>query len=1141
MHATQNILRERSILEELSHPLIVNLRFAFQDDENLFMVLDLMMGGDLRFHLDQVGGFREEVVKVWAAEVVCSVEYLHKHGIVHRDLKPDNSKHSAFLLLLGLHLVLLVIHGTLLTHTKTTPFCVYLFSLSAVLLDSQGHAHLTDFNIAVRYSTRKILTSHSGTLAYMAPEIFSDSGYSWQIDWWSFGIILYELYFGKRPFKGKDNDSLKEAICTEPLIFPTQNHAISKAALTTSPEFISLLSCLLNRDPSQRLGCGLTGAQEIKQHPWFQFISNKIDGSGQAKTGTSNHLDPWSLVESKSLKPLFVPDENAANFDAAHDLEELLLEEYPLTYRPRKNQNNPNKISKGGAVVLAGASGKVDYSVYYNYYGSSSGVNAGAGNTATPTGTTGTTGTTTTSTSTAAMMNGWGPHASQLNAGYRQHHHHPHHQLQPTSYQNQSPLASLTPSYSHPNLVEAAISAAASSSSTPSSSPSKSNPNSTTIQMKRTKSLTAKISGNNLINTLNTKHHQPQQKANNSSKRPSRRESQNSANNILLSTSSSSSSSSSSLSMSNNGFGHQRDRELTSSPTFTSNNMNIASHVLPSSSPSTSSVLKRTQSNNNNGFASIGSNPVTNNNSPNHSQFHQNHHHQNHQNQIQIQNQQYLQQHHPSHILPQPYQQQQMYDTPPSTPQHSGLHQSNNTTAINNITNNNYNNNNIPSPQGSPTPKSLNNSETGILNQQQQQQHQQPQSVVNGQGHALPMHHPHHPQRQHQNYQYYQKDPTSQPQTNTATPSPPPPPPQTQNHHPHQQQQNQQTPSPPPPPVLEPSEANLQFFYSAISHLPSKERHAAELQFLEDHFLNFNSRFQYQQQQQQLRLQSLTHIQTNTNTATNTTTNTANNTNTGTANNVGVIEGKEEGSSGVTMMMSPPIPAATATSKKNGAVMMGVQQKTPTSPQMTNGAMFINDGAQQQTQQIQHQHQHHQQVPNPPPPAATSPVSTHPFSYPVNHHHHHQQQQQQHQQHQQHQTHLHHVQQQQHPISHHHTHHTHHTHTHHYNQKQNRNHHHHHHHHNHHTHHNHHNHHQHQPTPPKQKSSFSLPNLNTPPTTTSSQNNKNNINNINNPASNPSLLTFNPNSNFNPTFSAMSAMTLGVVAQQQQGKSSGWR
>ncbi|KAI8848102.1 kinase-like domain-containing protein [Chytridium lagenaria] len=213
MRAIQNIFRERAILEEISHPLIVNLRFAFQDDENMFMVLDLMMGGDLRYHLDRIGGFTEPAVRLLAAEISAATAYLHQKNIVHRDLKPDN-----------------------------------------VLLDTEGHAHLTDFNIAVNYAERKTLKSHSGTHAYM--------GYLWQIDWWSLGI---------RPFRGQTNDAVTHSILHEDLCF-----SVLKAML--------LYSGLLERDPARRLGVERWERRNFS-HPWFAGMD-------------------WGAVGGKAIKPL---------------------------------------------------------------------------------------------------------------------------------------------------------------------------------------------------------------------------------------------------------------------------------------------------------------------------------------------------------------------------------------------------------------------------------------------------------------------------------------------------------------------------------------------------------------------------------------------------------------------------------------------------------------------------------------------------------------------------------------------------------------------------------------------------------------------------------------------------------------------
>ncbi|BGP01186.1 AGC/YANK protein kinase [Rhodotorula toruloides] len=271
--AVNNIIQERRLLEEIDSPFVCNLRFAFQDDENLFMVLDLMLGGDLRFHLDRLGSMKEDWVKFYVAEMALALGDLHKRGIVHRDIKPDN-----------------------------------------ILLDEKGHAHLTDFNIAVHFTERRALTSVAGSMAYMAPEVLAKRGYFATVDWWSLGVVAYELLFGKRPYRGKTNSTLTQAILKEQVRFPENVEEI------VSPEGLDCIKGLLQRDPKKRLGCpGTGGLEAFKRHPWFRDYD-------------------WDVLERKEAIPPFEPDSKKANFDATHELEELLLEDNPLKARKR----NPN-------------------------------------------------------------------------------------------------------------------------------------------------------------------------------------------------------------------------------------------------------------------------------------------------------------------------------------------------------------------------------------------------------------------------------------------------------------------------------------------------------------------------------------------------------------------------------------------------------------------------------------------------------------------------------------------------------------------------------------------------------------------------------------------------------------------------------
>lgn len=266
--SVRNIIRERRMMEHLNHPFLCNLRYSFQDVEYLYLVIDLMTGGDLRFHILRKT-FTEDCVRFWMAELACALRYIHSQGIVHRDVKPDN-----------------------------------------ILLDAEGHVHLADFNVASDFRPSKQLTSKSGTLAYLAPEVFNGTGYLSECDWWSMGVCFYECIYGKRPFEGKTQSALADSVCAAAPAFFVTKPPVSMPCLHA-------MSSFLETDKRKRIGA--VSWQSLTQNPFFQSVD-------------------FVALERKEIAPIFVPSSEKTNFDATYDLEELLLEEAPLEARSRKQK-----------------------------------------------------------------------------------------------------------------------------------------------------------------------------------------------------------------------------------------------------------------------------------------------------------------------------------------------------------------------------------------------------------------------------------------------------------------------------------------------------------------------------------------------------------------------------------------------------------------------------------------------------------------------------------------------------------------------------------------------------------------------------------------------------------------------------------
>ncbi|XP_059668148.1 serine/threonine-protein kinase AtPK2/AtPK19-like [Cornus florida] len=241
---------ERDILTKIDHPFIIQLRYSFQTKYRLYLVLDFVNGGHLFFQLYHHGLFREDLARVYAAEIVSAVSHLHANGIMHRDLKPEN-----------------------------------------ILLDADGHAMLTDFGLAKQFEENKRSNSFCGTVEYMSPEIVLGKGHDKAADWWSVGILLFEMLSGKPPFiAGGNRAKIQQKIIKDKIKLP---------AFLTS-EAHSLLKGLLQKDPCKRLGSGPTGSDEIKRHKWFKPIN-------------------WKKLEGREIQPSFRPEVAGqhciANFD----------------------------------------------------------------------------------------------------------------------------------------------------------------------------------------------------------------------------------------------------------------------------------------------------------------------------------------------------------------------------------------------------------------------------------------------------------------------------------------------------------------------------------------------------------------------------------------------------------------------------------------------------------------------------------------------------------------------------------------------------------------------------------------------------------------------------------------------------------
>ncbi|KAG8625546.1 hypothetical protein KVT40_007297 [Elsinoe batatas] len=243
-------LAERSVLSQINNPFIVPLKFSFQSPEKLYLVLAFVNGGELFHHLQREQRFDINRSRFYAAELLCALECLHGFNVIYRDLKPEN-----------------------------------------ILLDYTGHIALCDFGLCkLDMKDEDKTNTFCGTPEYLAPELLHGTGYTKAVDWWTLGVLLYEMLTGLPPFYDENTNDMYGKILSEPLHFPGPE--------IVPPAARDLLTKLLDRDATKRLG--VNGAAEIKAHPFFHSID-------------------WRKLLDRKYEPSFKPnvtdERDTANFD----------------------------------------------------------------------------------------------------------------------------------------------------------------------------------------------------------------------------------------------------------------------------------------------------------------------------------------------------------------------------------------------------------------------------------------------------------------------------------------------------------------------------------------------------------------------------------------------------------------------------------------------------------------------------------------------------------------------------------------------------------------------------------------------------------------------------------------------------------
>lgn len=256
------VITEKQILQKINSRFVVNLAYAFEMKDALCLVLTIMEGGDLKFHIYNMGGepgFPEDRSRFYACEIILGLGHLHREGIVYRDCKPEN-----------------------------------------ILLDSKGHVRISDLGLAVEIPEGEAVRGRVGTVGYMAPEIIDNEKYTFSPDWFSLGCLVYEMIEGRAPFRARKEKVKREEVDRR------VKESREDYSERFSPESQALCEGLLAKQVPSRLGCssGRHGVREVKIHSWFNSVN-------------------WRRMEAGRQKPPFEPDPHAVYAKDVLDIEQF--------------------------------------------------------------------------------------------------------------------------------------------------------------------------------------------------------------------------------------------------------------------------------------------------------------------------------------------------------------------------------------------------------------------------------------------------------------------------------------------------------------------------------------------------------------------------------------------------------------------------------------------------------------------------------------------------------------------------------------------------------------------------------------------------------------------------------------------------